>query len=36
MDLARLQQASAVEWRIEPHGRMRVPAVIFADEDLVQ
>ena len=36
MDLARLQQVSAVEWRIEPHGRMRVPAVIFADEDLVR
>ncbi|AAZ98312.1 conserved hypothetical protein [Thiobacillus denitrificans ATCC 25259] len=36
MDLARLQQASAVEWRIGPHGRMRVPAVIFADEDLVR
>ena len=36
MNLARVQQASAVEWRIEPHGRMRVPAVIFADEALVR
>lgn len=36
MDLGRLQQRSAVEWQIAPHGRMRVPAVIFADEALVR
>lgn len=36
MDLARLQRVSAVEWRIEPRGPMRVPAVIFADEMLVR
>lgn len=36
MDLARFEQVSAFEWRIAPHGRMRVPAVIFADAGLIR
>jgi tRNA-splicing ligase RtcB len=36
MDLSNLVRASEVEWRIEPHGRMRVPGVIFATEALVR
>jgi len=36
MDLAQLTRAGDNEWRIEPFGRMRVPAVIFASEDLVR
>ena len=35
MDLSRLQRVSDFEWRIEPQGAMRVPAVIFADEHLI-
>ncbi|HEC00053.1 MAG TPA: RNA-splicing ligase RtcB, partial [Thiotrichales bacterium] len=36
MDLAGLNRVSDVEWRIEPHGDMRVPAVIFGDESLIR
>ena len=36
MDLRRLTQQSAVEWRIEPRGAMRVPGVLFATEDLIR
>ncbi len=36
MDLARFEQVSEVEWRIAPFGKMRVPAVIFADAALVR
>jgi hypothetical protein len=35
MDPITLQRISATEWRIEPHDAMRVPAVIFADEQLI-
>ena len=35
MDLRRLTRVSDVEWRIEPHGAMRVPGVIYASEALV-
>jgi len=35
MDLTRLLRKSDVEWWIEPHGRMRVPGVIYASEALV-
>jgi tRNA-splicing ligase RtcB len=35
MDLGRLTRVSPVEWRIEPHGRMRVPGVIYATAELV-
>ena len=36
MDLTRLQRKSENEWCIQPHGKMRVPAVIFASEALVR
>ena len=35
MDLNRLTRVSDVEWRIEPHGTMRVPGIIYASESLV-
>jgi tRNA-splicing ligase RtcB len=36
MDTKSLQRVSGDEWRIEPHGKMLVPAVIYATEDLVR
>ena len=36
MDLTQLVQKSDVEWWIEPHGAMRVPAVLFGSEALVR
>jgi tRNA-splicing ligase RtcB len=36
MDLARLQQKDENQWRIAPHGKMRVPAVIFASPSLIR
>jgi tRNA-splicing ligase RtcB len=36
MDPARFTRQDATTWRIEPHGAMRVPAVIYADEDLIR
>ncbi len=35
MDTAKLTRVSEFEWHIEPSGAMRVPGVIFADEDLI-
>jgi len=35
MDLSLLTRRSDHEWVIEPHGRMRVPGVIYASEALV-
>lgn len=35
MKLDQLQQVSDVEWRIAPSGKMRVPAVIYADQALI-
>jgi tRNA-splicing ligase RtcB len=35
MDLARLHKVSGSEWRLEPEGAMRVPAVFYADEGLI-
>lgn len=35
MDRSRLERVSPNEWRIDPTGPMRVPAVIFADEALI-
>jgi tRNA-splicing ligase RtcB len=35
MDTADLTRVSEFEWRIAPHGAMRVPGVIFADENLI-
>jgi tRNA-splicing ligase RtcB len=36
LDISRLERLSANAWRICPQGNMRVPAVIFADEDLIR
>ena len=36
MDLNLLERVSDWEWRIEPQGAMRVPAVIYASEALVR
>jgi tRNA-splicing ligase RtcB (3'-phosphate/5'-hydroxy nucleic acid ligase) len=36
MDLSRLERRSENEWRIPPHGKMRVPAIIFASEGLMR
>jgi tRNA-splicing ligase RtcB len=36
MDLAKFTKVSEYEWRIEPHGKMRVPGVIYADRALVE
>lgn len=35
MDLSQFKQVSDYEWRIAPFGRMRVPAVIYADKVLL-
>ena len=35
MNLAQLKQVSDVEWHIAPFGKMRVPAVIYADQALI-
>ncbi len=36
MELQRLDRTSRFEWRIAPHGGMRVPGIIYADEDLIR
>ena len=36
MDTTRLQKQTEDRWRIAPHGKMRVPAVIFATEPLIR
>ncbi len=35
MDRSKLRQVASNEWRIDPRGPMRVPAVIFADAALI-
>ncbi|HYM72252.1 MAG TPA: RtcB family protein [Stellaceae bacterium] len=35
MDLSRLLRVSATEWRLEPQGAMRVPAVLYGSEPLI-
>ncbi|WP_454785297.1 RtcB family protein [Legionella sp. WA2024007413] len=35
MDLNLLEKISDVEWRIPKHGKMRVPGIIFASEELI-
>jgi tRNA-splicing ligase RtcB len=35
MDLSLLERESDLVWRIEPHGDMRVPGIIYADTSLV-
>ena len=36
MDLGLFRQHSQTRWEIAPHGAMRVPAIIFADEQLIR
>lgn len=36
MDMSRLTPLSEYAWRIEPHGEMRVPVIIYGDRDLIQ
>jgi tRNA-splicing ligase RtcB (3'-phosphate/5'-hydroxy nucleic acid ligase) len=36
MDLDRFTRIDATAWRIEPQGSMRVPAIIYADENLIR
>src|SRR5208337_2984995 len=36
MDTNSLQRVSGEEWRIEPHGKMRVPAIVYATEELIR
>lgn len=36
MDISHLVRAGESEWRIEPSGKMRVPAIIYASESLVR
>ena len=36
MDPERFERVSGFEWRVEPTGAMRVPATIYADEDLIR
>lgn len=36
MDPARFTRVDATTWRVEPYGAMRVPAIIYADEDLIR
>lgn len=36
MDPSRFTRVDAMTWRIEPHGGMRVPAVIYADDNLIR
>jgi tRNA-splicing ligase RtcB len=36
MEPARFTRVDATTWRVEPQGAMRVPAVIYADENLIR
>ncbi len=36
MDTSRFTRVDATTWRIEPYGAMRVPAIIYADENLIR
>jgi len=36
MDPARFTRIDETTWRVEPHGAMRVPAIIYADENLIR
>jgi tRNA-splicing ligase RtcB (3'-phosphate/5'-hydroxy nucleic acid ligase) len=36
MDLSRFTRVDDTTWRIQPQGGMRVPAVIYADENLIR
>jgi tRNA-splicing ligase RtcB len=36
MDMTQLTRVSEFEWHVEPHGTMRVPGVIYANQALIQ
>ncbi|MGH9336624.1 MAG: RtcB family protein, partial [Vicinamibacteria bacterium] len=36
MDTSRFHRVSHTEWRVKPRGKMRVPSIIFATEDLIR
>ena len=36
MDPARFTRVDCTTWRVEPTGTMRVPVIIYADENLIQ
>src|SRR5512141_700070 len=36
MDIRQFVQRNATCWEIQPHGAMRVPAIIYADEKLLE
>ena len=36
MDLAKLERLSEIEWRITTHDPMRVPGILFGDEQLIR
>jgi tRNA-splicing ligase RtcB len=36
MDPARFTRVDPMTWRVEPQGAMRVPAIIYADENLIR
>ena len=36
MEFSRLQKRGENEWHIAPYGKMRVPAIIYADENLIR
>ena len=36
MELSLLERQTDLVWRIEPHGAMRVPGIIYADEALIR
>lgn len=36
MNLEPFEQVSDVEWRVAPFGKMRVPAVVYADQGLIR
>ncbi len=36
MDPSRLHRVSDTEWRVKPRGKMRVPSILYATEDLIR
>ncbi len=36
MDLEQLEKVDDYTWRVNPHGAMRVPAILYADETLIR
>jgi tRNA-splicing ligase RtcB len=36
MDISRFRKISDTAWQVDPHGKMRVPSILFATEELVR